>query len=190
MKQNIDNFEIPEFPDVFPRKIRLCHGFYGYAITDDGQLWSCRPLGKHSSLRTYWRPLKFHENSDGYRATSIRKSGLPVYVKASRLVAEAFLGPRPDGHEVCHIDGNKTNDTHSNLKWGTHSENILDAVGHGKYVEVRTGSKNPNAKLTTKDIEYIRTHYSTKTYAEIASMFSVHEQTIGRVVRLIKNGLM
>lgn len=46
------------------------------------------------------------------------------------LVAEAFIGTRPEGFEVCHNDGNPANNHVSNLRYGTRSENVLDEVSH------------------------------------------------------------
>ena len=47
------------------------------------------------------------------------------------LVAESFIGPRPEGMEVCHSDGNPTNSHLDNLRYGTSSDNKLDTVRHG-----------------------------------------------------------
>src|SRR5689334_2397657 len=41
-----------------------------------------------------------------------------------KLVANAFLGQKPKGHEVNHIDGVKSNARASNLEYVTHKENI------------------------------------------------------------------
>ena len=41
----------------------------------------------------------------------------------SRLVAFAFLGEPPPGHEVNHKDGVKTNNHYKNLEWVTKSQN-------------------------------------------------------------------
>jgi hypothetical protein len=65
------------------------------------------------------------------------------YVHA--LVLEAFVGPRPQKHDVCHFDGSKDNNRLSNLRWGTRKENMQDAVRHGtvnnrRALEVRWGN--------------------------------------------------
>jgi hypothetical protein len=50
-----------------------------------------------------------------------------------RLVLEAFAGPCPRGHESLHGDGGPTDNKLSNLRWGTRTENIRDAVRHGTW---------------------------------------------------------
>ena len=52
-----------------------------------------------------------------------------------RLVAETFIEGDHRGKEVNHIDGNKSNNSLSNLEWVTTSENIKHAF--------RTGLKKP-----------------------------------------------
>jgi hypothetical protein len=49
------------------------------------------------------------------------------------LVAEAFIGPRPPGLEVCHGDGIPTNNRPENLRYGSHGSNLLDRVRHGTH---------------------------------------------------------
>lgn len=55
------------------------------------------------------------------------KNGSPVH----QLVAHAFLGPRPEGQEVRHLDGNPLNNNVDNLAYGTRTENILDVMRIG-----------------------------------------------------------
>lgn len=63
--------------------------------------------------------------------TQARKRTVAVHA----LVLEAFVGPRPDGLECLHGDGDPTNNRLDNLRWGTRSENNLDAVRHGTHVQ-------------------------------------------------------
>ena len=49
-----------------------------------------------------------------------RKNTTPIH----SIVARAFLGERPEGMEVDHVDGNRANNAASNLEYVTHRENI------------------------------------------------------------------
>jgi len=64
------------------------------------------------------------------------------------LVLTAFAGPRPPGMECRHLDGDPTNNHFDNLRWGTRSENILDAVAHGTWFsEKRKAGRRSPANL-------------------------------------------
>ena len=54
-------------------------------------------------------------------------NGSPVH----QLVALTFIGPCPDGMEVCHNDGDPTNNAVSNLRYDTRTENIKDVYRQG-----------------------------------------------------------
>lgn len=47
------------------------------------------------------------------------------------LVLEAFHGPRPEGLEGRHLNGDSHDNRSENLKWGTHEENMQDRIAHG-----------------------------------------------------------
>lgn len=53
-----------------------------------------------------------------------------VYVH--KLVAEYFLGPRPEGYEIDHIDGNYLNNKADNLRYVLHSENMNNEISKQK----------------------------------------------------------
>ena len=48
-----------------------------------------------------------------------------------RAICAAFYGPCPRGLEVRHLDGDPTNNHVTNLRYGTHSENMQDRIRHG-----------------------------------------------------------
>jgi hypothetical protein len=72
----------------------------------------------------------------GYVMVVLSRDGVYHREFAHRLVARAFLGKPEPGHEVRHLDGNRTNNHVSNLAWGTRAENVNDAVTHGTHVSV------------------------------------------------------
>lgn len=62
--------------------------------------------------------------SRGWQASSISHN-------IHNLVMEAFVGPRPIGFEVNHIDGDKSNNNLWNLEYVTHKQNMLHAKETG-----------------------------------------------------------
>lgn len=48
-----------------------------------------------------------------------------------RLVGEAFIGPRPDGLDTRHLNGNSEDNRIENLTYGTKRENQADSIRHG-----------------------------------------------------------
>lgn len=58
-------------------------------------------------------------------------------LKVHALVLLAFAGPRPEGMEVCHNNGVGDDNRLSNLRYGSHGENMRDAVKHGTHYESR-----------------------------------------------------
>lgn len=72
--------------------------------------------------------------SQGYLRVLLRRDdGRRIFRDIHRLVAEAFIGPCPEGHQVRHMDGNRTNSVLSNLTYGTCRDNQLDSIAHGTH---------------------------------------------------------
>lgn len=67
----------------------------------------------------------------GYLTVMLWRENKGRRIAVHRLVAQAFLGPAPDGMEVCHRDDDNGNNHVSNLRWDTHSENHLDITRNG-----------------------------------------------------------
>ncbi len=111
-----------------------------YLATADGRISSTFKRGF----------LTIFTNKDGYPATSLRdKAVYPIH----HLVAAAWLGPRPDGLQVCHKDGVKANCHKDNIYYGTPQQNSDDRVKHGNSC---AGESNGYAKLTREIVTAIR----------------------------------
>ena len=106
-------------------------------------------VSSHGRIRSLDRTVKYsngqvhHLKGKVLRTPIMQKTGYP-FVKLSNhgknqvrtvhsLVAETFIGPRPEGTEVCHNDGDRTNSHLDNLRYGTRSENELDKLRHGTH---------------------------------------------------------
>ena len=96
-----------------------------YAVSDQGHIWS-RP-------RWTWAGglLRASVGKGGYPKVSLASNGRQKTRLVHQIVAAAFLGPRPEGQEVRHLDGNRLNCALSNLAYGTRSENVRDMRRHG-----------------------------------------------------------
>ncbi len=150
-------------------------GYEGiYEVSDLGRV---RRIVGGSNVTYAGRILKDWRGTKGYRLVGLSRDGTTRTLKLYRLVALAFVGPCPAGHQVNHIDGDKTNNRAENLEWATPSENVKHAYRTG--LASNAGVRHPQAKLTEDDVRYIRaTDTST---LELARAFAVTPQAIARV---------
>ena len=129
---------------------------------------------------TTGRILKASKTGHGYRTLRLgSNSGKLLFVH--RLVAEAFL-EKPDGcTEVNHIDGDKDNNSLSNLEWCTSSENHVHAFRTGLN---RSGENHERAKLSNTQVEEIKKEYAVENVSqyELASTYGVDQSTISCIV--------
>lgn len=95
------------------------------------------------------------------------------------LVARAFIGPRPEGYEVCHRDGNRKNNRKGNLRYDHHIANCADRKEHGFIVE---GEKNPQAKLLPEHVEKIRSLSGAVKQCDIGEMFGIGQAQVSRII--------
>jgi hypothetical protein len=135
-------------------------GFEGrYEVSDQGRVRSLNRLvlvlggGKkpYSSLRQ-GRMLRPGASNYGHLSVVLgRRKTRMVH----DLVLRAFVGPPPPNHECCHNNGDPTDNRLSNLRWGTRSENNVDAVKHGR-----------RGKLTATQVREIRQRLATCAHGD------------------------
>lgn len=151
-------------------------GYEGrYEVSDQGRV---RSLGHRVRIvirgaeTTRFSPGKIltpgRSGSSGHLSVAIGK-GNSVLVHI--LVMLAFEGPRPDGADVAHNDGDPTNNCFSNLRYATRSSNNQDVVFHGR----RRFSVSEVLRIRTDAKKY---HGANKALAE---EFGVSEGTISAI---------
>lgn len=69
----------------------------------------------------------------GYPNLVLSKNGHFTRHRVHCLVAAAFLGPRPEGMVIRHLDGNAENCHVTNLAYGSVAENVRDTIRHGRH---------------------------------------------------------
>lgn len=77
------------------------------------------------------RELKPEATEAGYLRIALCKDGKAKNHKIHAIVMAAFVGPRPEGYDVNHIDECKTNNRVENLEYCTRRENL----NHGTHNE-------------------------------------------------------
>lgn len=99
---------------------------------------------------------------------------------AHKLVAEAFLGPCPPGHEVNHKDGIKARNHLDNLEYITHGENVLHARRNGLW---KLGASRKQAVLTEQDVREIRRLCLSLSQKRVGDLFGICQQHVSDIVR-------
>lgn len=156
---NIYQSEIPPLPIVEGLEFRLLTKFPGYAVSSDGQLWSCRHCchwKRHLPFRDRWRIKKGTvDKKAGYVHATLTIDGTYYNFNVHVLVAVGFHGAIPEGYEVSHFpDKTRSNNAISNLKIVTRLENMAHKHEQGT---AQIGVNNPNVKMTDSIVRQLRT---------------------------------
>ena len=102
-----------ETPPVVEEWKRAVSSRFGDLVAD----LEISSLGQVRKITTKY--IYKQDHKDCYRC--LKRSKKTIYIHT--LVAETFLGLRPEGMVIDHIDGNKDNNALSNLRYTTVSEN-------------------------------------------------------------------
>lgn len=161
----------------------------GYEVSNLGNVRSVdREVHSKNGLviRFKGKQLRPGLSKSGY--LSLALSGKTHNIHA--LVAECFIGERPQKHDVNHINGNKLDNTASNLEYVSRSENMKHAVKIGlceKTISAsrsRCGTNAKHAKLNYEIAENIRWFKKNwdLTDKEIAKIYNVSASAVSFVL--------
>lgn len=160
-------------------------GYEGrYEVSDHGRVrsldtQSVNQFGATSTqpgkIRALWTDRRGYQHVTLYRDNAQKRHSVHV------LMMLAFVGPRPEGMNVCHNNGNPSDNRLPNLRYDTQSSNQLDRVEHDTHVR---GLRNPRNRHSENDIRTIRSLYATGKYSqrEIGEMYGVRQAAISGVV--------
>lgn len=126
-----------------------------YSIDKDGNVYSHWYKWSKKAIL-----LNHRKDKCGYIKVHLSKNNVGVQKTLHRLLAQAFIPNPKNKRTVNHIDGNKSNNSLSNLEWATYSENSQHAF--------RVGLNKANP----------RTHYSEdekRRLGESRSLFTLNE---------------
>jgi hypothetical protein len=151
-----DNFRIvPDFP--------------AYCVTRDGTVWSRYRKGSNQ-FSEVWKPKSPFVANRGHLRVALHGDTSKQYF-VHVLVLECFVGPRPEGMQCCHINGNPKDNRLENLRWGTPESNWDDKREHGT---ATIGTKQTQAKIRESDVlEIFRLRSEGFKLKDIAARFSI-----------------
>lgn len=143
------------------------YGNGNYLVSADGDVFSLpRPRATGGLLK----PTPY---VGGYLRVSLVEDGKKRLFFVHHLVAEAFIGKRPEGYCIAHLNGDPTDNRAENLSFKTQAENEGDKVIHGTRLR---GERTPNRKLTWDQVCEIRD--ARVTAKELANKFRIAQSTV------------
>lgn len=110
------------------------------------------------------------------------ESGHPRYVRAPRWTYEQFVGPIPQGHNICHTCDNPPCVNPAHLFTGTDAVNHADreAKGRGRRMH---GSTHVESKLTEVQVLTIRQRRARgETQASLAEEYGVSAALLSKII--------
>lgn len=158
-----------------------------YEVSRDGRVRSLDRMMVSATARCgYPRRMKGRElrpttkATGGYPQVTLHaQDGRQKRYHVAHLVAAAWIGPRPDGMEVCHNNGNNTDNRSSNLRYDSRANNEADKLAHGTLLR---GEALPHAKLTEAQVRDVRRRAVTQTSAEISSALGVSRSLVDLII--------
>jgi hypothetical protein len=179
----MSNSIIPPLPEITGVEIRHIKDWPGYAVSDDGRVFSCKIKGGKGTFLDDWIPRKIvfsGGHNSRYPTVVFSKSGTRkkrFYIH--RLILEAFVGPCPKGLECCHENDNPSENQLNKLRWDTNKNNRSDMIKNQRSTR---GTKHWGTILNENSVREIRQLAGTMTLDEIGKRFGVSKSNVHVIV--------
>lgn len=153
-----------------------------YQVSNLGRVRSCDRVVRDSFGHNRFRRSRLLSptiDRYGYYKLHLSKNNVRGYFTIHVLVAKAFIGDRPDGLQVNHINGVKTDNRPENLEYVSGSRNIVHAQDMGLKP---VGSRCWQAKLSEADVSNIKLLISQGVnIKDIAERYGAVKQNISSI---------
>jgi hypothetical protein len=160
---------------------RAVPGWEGYyEVSNKGRVRSVERVIEFEDGRVRRFPVvvrSTHTDGFGYFKLTLKRAKRQERILVHQAVAAAWLGPRPVGFDVCHNDGNKTNNAVENLRYDTRAANRADSVRHG------TAIRPSMRKLTDEQVAAIRAARGKVTARQLAEMYGTSPAHVCNIQR-------
>lgn len=160
-------------PDTEDRMWRQVPGWPEYEVSAAGGV---RAAGDRNGSVLGQSISPWTHGTSGYQMVALYRNGGKVCnARVHRLVAQAFLGPLPAGHEVNHRNCVRSDNRVANLEYVTRSENLRHASEHGSLKAKKLGESK---------VREIRQRAATgESRQALAEAFGVTPHTIYCVIQ-------
>ncbi len=139
-------------------------------------------LGNFRNAKTH-RLLTIHQNiKTGRRFICPSINGKQTTVVTTPLVVAAWIGPRPEGLQIDHIDGNKANERIDNLEYVTQQENIQRSFRNGQHGEYPY-NQGSHRFLTEVDYAEVKAMWKAGlSQVKIGKKLGINNATVSKIL--------
>lgn len=158
-----------------------------YEISSEGRVRSLARTVANRWGNSNGRPIPakikaFSRNNQGYLSVHLYANNKMSKFYVHRLVASAFIENPSELPQVNHLDGDKANNSRSNLEWCDGTTNCTHALATELYESAR-GEAIGSAVLTETEVIEIRSLAASGHYhKDIAEVFGVGRKAITKIV--------
>lgn len=161
MKNLYDTLEEVSLPNEIWLPFKRCANIY-YSVSNKGRFSSGVSINPNRHKERGWKVkiISPYANKKGYMIVRTRENGATKHYQLHRIVLSVF-NPCDNMEllQVNHIDGNKSNNSISNLEWCTCKENMEHAIRTGLF------DLTKNVSIYSLDGNFIKT-FDSLTLAE------------------------
>lgn len=129
--------------------------------------------------------IDYHHSPKEYWHTFVNIKGKCIRVMLHKVVAECWIGPKPEGLQVDHINRNSLDNDYRNLRYVTYSEQMKNRTLSPEYIARVKANCAPNIAALSKPCKVNGQYF--KSLSQAANFIGTKEgKTSSMVMRYLK----